>query len=61
LVVSFQLSKEVLADSTARSVSSFEPNEIVANGSSLQGLITSQSFTLKGFYPFTINIEFFFI
>ena len=33
---------------TALSVSSFEPNEIIAQGSSLHGLITSKSFFLIG-------------
>ena len=39
---------------TALSVSFFEPNEIIAQGSSLQGLITSKSFFSTGstHFPF---------
>jgi hypothetical protein len=48
LLVSFQVSKAIFADFTAKSVSSFEPKEITAKGSSLHGLITSKSFFLIG-------------
>jgi len=33
---------------TAESVSSLDPKEIIAKGSSLDGLITSKSFDLEG-------------
>ena len=48
LETSFHLTKASLAPLTAVSESSFDPREIIAKGSSLEGLITSKSFGLEG-------------
>ena len=46
--------KDFFAALPAASVSSLDPSEITAKGSSLDGLITSKSFYLKGLthFPF---------